>query len=163
MAVQYLKPWGAKCVCFTSSKDKIDELKKMGADEVVVTTEEGAVEKMAGKIDVLLNYIPTADDAMFEKYVPTLASMGTWVQIAVPPVGQTVKFNLGIPVLTGQKFCGSLVGPKHLIIEMLEFSAKHKCHPICEQFDFEDFQKAYNRLAFERPRFRCVVKFNHNL
>ena len=65
--------------------------------------------------------------------------------------------------MTERKFVGSLVGPKQRIIDMLEFAAEKKTYPICEVYDYEDFPKAWDRLRYERPRFRCVVKFNHNL
>lgn len=29
---------------------------------------------------------------------------------------------------------------------MLDFAAKHKIYPTCEQFDFVNFKDAYNRL-----------------
>lgn len=41
---------------------------------------------------------------------------------------------------------------------MLEFAAKHKIYPTCEQFEFNDFPKAYEYLLNGQPRYRCVVK-----
>lgn len=41
---------------------------------------------------------------------------------------------------------------------MLEFAAKHKIYPVCEQYEFKDFPKAVERLFSSNPRYRCVVK-----
>ncbi len=41
---------------------------------------------------------------------------------------------------------------------MLEFSAKHNIVPMCEQFEFKDFEKAYDHLVNGKPKFRCVVR-----
>lgn len=166
MAVQMLKAWGVHVTAFTSSKDKTEELKKMGATDVIVTTEEGALEKAAGQYDVLLNFLPELSSEQFHKFFNCLATMGTWVQIGAPPAegeGKGIPFNLTSFVMTERKLVGSLVGPKQRIIEMLDFSVKHKTYPICEVFSYEDFPKAWNRLKNERPRFRCVVRFDQNL
>jgi len=95
MGLQYLKHWGAKATAFTTSKDKTDLLKKLGADDVVVSTEEGAVEKLAGEFDVVLNFLPLAKTDEFMKYFSMLGPLGTWVQIGVPPAKETIEFYLG--------------------------------------------------------------------
>jgi len=41
---------------------------------------------------------------------------------------------------------------------MLEFAAKHKIYPTCEEFAFKDFNVAYNHLLTGKPKYRCVVK-----
>jgi D-arabinose 1-dehydrogenase-like Zn-dependent alcohol dehydrogenase len=41
---------------------------------------------------------------------------------------------------------------------MIEFANKHKIYPTCEQFEFENFKGAYDRLLNGKPKYRCVVK-----
>jgi D-arabinose 1-dehydrogenase-like Zn-dependent alcohol dehydrogenase len=52
---------------------------------------------------------------------------------------------------------GSLIGTRKEINTMLEFCTKHDVYPWIEEFSFEDFPKAFDRLENGRPRFRCVV------
>ena len=40
---------------------------------------------------------------------------------------------------------------------MLEFSTKHNVLPLVEEFSFEDFDKAFDKLENGKPKFRCVV------
>lgn len=41
---------------------------------------------------------------------------------------------------------------------MIEFANKHKIYPTCEEFEFENFKGAYDKLLNGRPKYRCVVK-----
>ena len=68
MAVQYAKAYGCRVTVFTTSKGKEDLFKKLGADRVVITTEEGVFQKEAGKYDVLINNLPYANAEMFNNY-----------------------------------------------------------------------------------------------
>ena len=40
---------------------------------------------------------------------------------------------------------------------MLSICVEKDIYPMVEEFSFEDFPKAFNRLENERPKFRCVV------
>lgn len=64
MCIKYAKAWGCNVTAFTQSKDKIDLIKKLGADKVVVTTDLDAFKKEAKQHDVVLNNIPVMDQKM---------------------------------------------------------------------------------------------------
>jgi len=57
----------------------------------------------------------------------------------------------------GVKVVGVALGSIKEIEEMLDFSAKNKVFPKCEQYDFSDFPKAFEQLEHGKPNFRCVV------
>lgn len=52
---------------------------------------------------------------------------------------------------------GSVVGNRQDIKEMLQFAADNNVYPIVEEFAFDDFPKALDKLENGRPQFRCVV------
>jgi len=154
MAVMYAKAWGFKVTGFTTSKDKEAFIKKLGADRVVVTTPE-TLQKEAGKYDVVLNTLPSGDN--LTSYVSLTKVMGTFVQLGVPAFAKPVEFNPMLLAFTHINFTGSGIGSRKEIREMLAFSAKHNIVPICEEFDFEKFPSAFDRLENGKPIFRCVV------
>ena len=55
------------------------------------------------------------------------------------------------------KIAGSCVGPRQVTNDMLKICVEKDIYPMIEEFSFEDFPKAFNRLEKERPKFRCVV------
>jgi len=154
MAVQYAKAWGCKVTGFTTSKDKEEFIKKLGADRVVVSSEETLKEE-AGKYNLVLNTLPSGDN--LTSLVKLTKQRGTFVQVGAPPVDVPIAFNPSILIFGHINFTGSLIGSRKEIREMLDFSAKHNIVPLCEQFDFEDFPKAFDRLENGKPIFRCVV------
>jgi len=154
MAVMYAKAWGCKVTGFTSSKDKEEFIKKLGADRVVVTNTE-TLKQEAGKYDVVLNTLPSGEN--LNAYISLAKMMGTFVQLGVPAFSEPVHLNLGILPFTHINLTGSGIGSRKEIREMLEFSAKHNIVPMCEEFDFENFPKAFDRLENGKPLFRCVV------
>jgi D-arabinose 1-dehydrogenase-like Zn-dependent alcohol dehydrogenase len=158
MGLQYAKAKGCKVTAFTTSKGKDELYKKLGADRIVVTTEEGALQKEAGKYDVLFNNLPTCTQEMFNNFSSLLDNKGTWVQLGAPEVSETVTFSLPALVFGSKRFVGSGVGAKHTIQAMLDYSSKHNIVPLCEQFDFESFPKAWDHIRHGKPVFRCVVK-----
>ena len=68
-----------------------------------------------------------------------------------------VKFNY-FPLLKNDiKVVGSLVGPRLAIRKMIELCSEKDIFPICEEYDFEDLPKAFDKLENGKPHFRCVL------
>mgnify|MGYP003576528428 CR=1 FL=1 len=116
---------------------------------------EETYQKEAGKFNVVLNTLPASDN--LTSLVSLTKALGTFVQLGLPDFGVPAKFNPA-PLIFGHiNYTGSLIGSRQDIRDMLEFSAKHNIVPLCEEFDFEEFPKAYDTLMHGRPKFRCVV------
>jgi D-arabinose 1-dehydrogenase-like Zn-dependent alcohol dehydrogenase len=154
LAVQYAKAWGCNVTAFTSNKSKEQFIKGLGADRVVVSDDE-TLKQEAGKYHLVLNTLPEADK--LNEYVSLTRPMGTFCQLGLPDTAKPSKFNPGLLIFGQINFVGSLIGSRKELRETLDFSAKHNIVPLCEEFDFEDFPKAYDRLLNGRPFFRCVV------
>jgi len=154
MAVMYAKAWGCKVTAFTSSKDKEEFIKKLGADRVVIANEE-TYKQEAGKFHLVLNTLPTGDH--LNALVGLTKALGHFIQLGAPSADKPIQFNPSQLIFGHINFTASLIGSRKEIREMLDFSAKHKIVPMCEIFDFADFPKAFDRLEHGRPQFRCVV------
>jgi len=153
LAVKYAKALGYKVTAFTSSLDKEKFIKELGADRVLVTNPE-TLQQEAGKYDLIINTLPSMDN--FVLYVYLTKPLGVFCQVGAPGLN-VAGFN-PIHLLFGNiTLVGSNTGSTKDIKEMLEFSAKNNIVPLCEEFDFEDFPKAYDRLVNGKPIFRCVA------
>ena len=144
----------AKLLPLPAARIKEQFIKDLGADKVVVTNDESFKEE-AGKYHLIVNTLPSPD------LVPSLVGLarpfGVLCQLGAPPRGKLCSFSAG-SIISGQiSIVGSAIGSRKEIREMLEFSSKHNIVPLCEEFDFEDFPKAYDRLVNGKPIFRCVV------
>jgi D-arabinose 1-dehydrogenase-like Zn-dependent alcohol dehydrogenase len=154
LAIKFLKKVGAHTAAFTTSEKKIESIKELGADEVILSNNEEEMKKVQGKFDMILYTVPNVDQ--FEKYLATTAKKGTFVLLGVGE-NNDVKFNY-FPLLKKEiKVVGSLVGPRGAIKQMVELCSNNDIYPICEEYDFDDLPKAFDKLENGRPHFRCVL------
>ena len=75
----------------------------------------------------------------------------------MPAQKDTLKLNINNLVEREIEIVGSIVGPRHTINKMIDFCAKNDVYPIVEEYSFEDLPKAFEKLEYGRPYFRCVV------
>ena len=83
IALQFAKAFGADVTAFSSSKDKEEEAKKLGANHFVNTRDTGALKKVAGSFDLLLTAVNADQD--WPGYVNALRPKGSLVFVGVPP------------------------------------------------------------------------------
>ena len=82
MAVQLAKARDVeRVVAFTTTPAKADEVRRLGADEVVVMSDAEAVAAHAGSLDFLLSTIPEPFD--LKPYVGLLAHDATLVTVGL--------------------------------------------------------------------------------
>jgi len=115
------------------------------------------VKKEAQKFDVVLVTAVIAETAEFTTLTDLCKTEGTFVELALPPEGGKVSFSVFPLVLRHIKFVGSIVGSRKEGVDTLNFCAQHDINPIVEEYAFEDFPKAVNRIEKEKPKFRVVV------
>ena len=158
LGVQYANKMGCEVTAFTTSAEKVDEIKKLGAHHVVVVDSEfKALAEHSNEYDALLNTLPLSDDKIIDKYLSTVKPLGKLLQVGAPSIDTPMQFSFFTIIGKNLSVIGSLIGSIRESEEMLQFSKDHDVKVIVEDFKFEDFPKALNRLENERPQFRCVV------
>lgn len=154
MALQFADKWGCEVTAFTTSPDKADEAKSMGADQVVDTRSETELEKLAGKFDMIMT---TANVPLnWDLYFGALAPKGNLhiVGAVLEPI-PVVSFNL---IMHQKSLSGTATGSPQVVRKMLEFCARHEIEPITEDFKLSEINDAFDHLENGRPRFRIVLE-----
>ena len=112
------------------------------------------MKKVQGKYDLILYTVPSVDQ--FEKYLATVNKKGIMVLLGVGE-NNDIKFNY-FPLLKKEiKVVGSLVGPRGSIKEMVRLCSDKDIYPLCEEYEFDDLPKAFDKLENGKPHFRCVL------
>jgi D-arabinose 1-dehydrogenase-like Zn-dependent alcohol dehydrogenase len=156
VAVKFLKKLGHEVTAFSSSPNKVQSIKDLGVDNVIISTDDEAMKAAEGTIDFMINTLPIKDG--FDKYFKTMASGGYFVQVGLPPhEDMNLSFPCALLVIKEITIVGSCVGPRPVIKKMLPLCVEKDIYPIVEEFPFEDFPKAFDKLENGRPHFRCVV------
>ena len=154
LAIQFLNKWGCEVTAFTSSPDKADEAKQLGAHNIVNSRDDGELEKITGSMDFIIN--TTNANLNWEVYLNALAPKGRLHTVGIVPDPIPVP---AFPAIVGQKsVSGSPLGSPATINQMLEFCARHSILPVTEEFSMSDVNNAFEHLEAGKARYRIVLK-----
>lgn len=153
MGIKFAHAMGAHTVMVTTSPDKSEDAKKLGADEVLISKNEGEMKKHAGSFDFLLNTIPVGHD--MNPYVNLLKRDATMVIVgAVEPLD---SLHGGGLIMGRKSIAGSLIGGIKETQEMLDFCGEHNVVSDIEMINIQDINEAYDRLQKSDVKYRFVI------
>ena len=156
LAVQFLKKLGHEVSVFTTTNSKEALIKKLGGDHIILSNDNKQMDDAKGKFDFIINTIPTAKG--FDKYFACVAKGGYFVQVGQPALDDSsIGCTCWDLVVKEVKLVGSCVAPRHTIKDMVKICVDKKVYPMVEEFAFDDFPKAFDKLEKGKPQFRCVV------
>jgi uncharacterized zinc-type alcohol dehydrogenase-like protein len=154
LALQFARAWGCEVTAFTTSDDKAEEAKKLGAHHVANTRDGDTLKKLRGSFDLILN--TTAAELPWSEYLATLRAKGRFVT-----VGGFVDAPLkaGAFELIGgeKKIGGSAMAPPLILEKMLEFCGRHDIAPMTDKFAMEDCNDGLQHLRDGKARYRVVL------
>ena len=154
LALQFADKWGCEVTAFSTSPDKADDAKDMGADYIIDAKSDSEIKKLMGKFDMIL---VTADVSLnWELYFKTLASKGKLhvVGAVMEPIS-LMSFNF-IP--EQKSLTGTATGSPFIVRKMLEFSARHNIETITEDFKMSEINDAFLHMESGKSRYRVVLQ-----
>ncbi|MBI1193802.1 MAG: alcohol dehydrogenase catalytic domain-containing protein [Bacteroidetes bacterium] len=154
MAIKLAKGLGASVTLFSRSPGKADDARALGADNIVISTDEAQMKVVRGTFDLIIDTVPYVHD--INPYVLTLGISGTLVIVGylggLEPLLQTV------PMIMGRKsVAGSLIGGIAETQEMLDFCGKHNIVSDIEIIKMQDINEAYERMIKSDVKYRFVI------
>jgi uncharacterized zinc-type alcohol dehydrogenase-like protein len=153
MGVKLASAMGARVVMITTSPNKGADAMKLGADEVLISTDTAMMEANKHQFDFLLNTIPVPHD--YNHYMELLKVEGT--MCIVGSVGPTAELN-SAPLIFGRRsVAGSLVGGLKETQEMLDFCGKHNIVSEIEVIQISEINEAYERMMKSDVKYRFVI------
>lgn len=154
MGLKFAKALGAEVTLFTRSPSKEDEARRLGADHVVLSTDEAQMKAVARRFDFILDTVPTRHD--LNPYLATLALNGTHCLVGlVEPMDPPVH---AANVIFGRRsIAGSLIGGIAETQEMLDFCAEHGIVSDVEMIRIQEINEAYERMLRSDVRYRFVI------
>lgn len=154
MAIKLANALGAHVTLFSRSPEKIDDAKSLGAHEVIISTDEAAMEKAMGRFDVIIDTVPYAHD--LNPYVNTLSVNGTLVVVGY--LGPLDPMLMTVSMIMGRRaVAGSLIGGIAETQELLDFCGKHNITSDIEMINIQDINKAYERMLKSDVHYRFVI------
>jgi len=154
MGVKLGAAMGAQVTMITTTPEKGEDARRLGADDVIVSTDSGAMKAAATRFDFILNTIPGGHE--IDRYLNLLGRSGRMVIVGA--LTQMPGFT-GIKLISNNRAVGgSAIGGIPETQEMLDFCAKHDIYPDCEMIRVEQVNEAYERLLKNDVRYRFVIE-----
>ena len=154
MAVKLAKAMGAHVVLFTTSPGKTADALRLGAAEVVLSTDAAEMGRRAGTLDFILDTVAASHD--LDAYVALLRRDGTLCLVGVPehPHPSPSAFNL---IWERRRLAGSLIGGIRETQEMLDFCGEHGIAADIELISMAAINEAYDRMVKSDVHYRFVI------
>ncbi len=153
MGVKLAHAMGAHVTLFTTSPSKEGDARRMGADEVVVTS--GAGRWRAGEpLHLILDTVAMSHD--LNPYLAALDRDGAHVLVGLPPTPHP-------PVLANRltskrrSLAGSGIGGMRETQEMLDFCGEHGIVCDIETIRIQQINEAYERMLKSDVKYRFVI------
>jgi len=154
MAIKLADALGAHVTLFSRSPNKTQDALDLGADQVIISTDDDQMLSVQNNFDVIIDTVPYAHD--LNPYVGTLATNGTLVVVGY--LGPLDPMLVTVPMIMGRKtVAGSLIGGIAETQELLDFCGKHNITSDVEVINIQDINQAYERMLKSDVHYRFVI------
>ena len=153
MGVKFAHALGAHVVLFTTSPSKIEDGKRLGADEVVVSKNQEEMNAHTASFDFILDCVSADHD--INAYLNLLKRDATLCLVGAPEHPMKVA---AFSLLMGRRhLAGSGIGGIAETQEMLDFCAEHGITSDVEVIDIKDINTAYERMLKSDVKYRFTI------
>jgi len=153
MAVKLAKAMGAEVIVFTTSPSKVEDAKRLGADDVVLSKDKEQMQRYEGKLHFVLDAVSAQHD--MNAYLSLLRVDGVLALVGAPEHPLPVAAFSLIPFR--RSFAGSMIGGIAETQEMLDFCGKHNIVSDIELINIQQINEAYERLLKGDVKYRFVI------
>ncbi|HEX3757930.1 MAG TPA: NAD(P)-dependent alcohol dehydrogenase [Kofleriaceae bacterium] len=154
MAVKLSHAFGAHTVMFTTSPAKAEDARRLGADEVVVSNEPGALARHATSFDLIVDTVSNSHN--LDAYTQLLRRDSTLVMVGGSPTPHPSP-TVGKLISKRRSISGSLIGGIRETQEMLDFCAANAIMSDIEVIPIQQINEAYGRMLRSNVKYRFVI------
>ena len=154
MGIKLAHAMGAHVVLFTTSPSKRDDALRLGADEVVISSDADAMAARSNSLDFILNTVAAPHN--LDAFLTLLKRDGVMTLVGAPaePHPSPSVFNL---IMKRRSLAGSLIGGIKETQEMLDFCAEHGIVSDIEVIPMQQIDAAYERMLKSDVKYRFVI------
>ncbi|KXX75030.1 NADP-dependent alcohol dehydrogenase 6 [Madurella mycetomatis] len=158
LALQWSRALGADTYALTHSPHKADDARKLGAKEVVVTTEKSWADQYKFKFDMILNCSDMTQEFDMATYMGCLKVGGQFHMVGIPdyPLPKMKAFDF---VGNAAKLTGSHLGNHQEMEAMLQLAVEKGVTPLVEtlQLSEEGCKEAVERVKDNKVHYRVTL------
>lgn len=154
MGVKLARALGAEVVAFTTSENKREDAKALGAHQVVVSRNADEMKAHRGSFDLIINTVAASHD--LDAYTSLLRRDGALVLVGVPEHNHPSPQFASL-IFRRKSIAGSMIGGIAETQEMLDFCAEHGIVADIEMIPIQQIEDAYARMTKSDVKYRFVI------
>ncbi|MGB5981167.1 MAG: NAD(P)-dependent alcohol dehydrogenase [Nonlabens sp.] len=153
MGIKFAAAMGAETIMITTSPGKKEDAKKLGADGVLISTDDDEMKEHQGSFDFILNTVPVKHD--INPYINLLKRDSTMCMVgAIEPLE---PMNGGNIIMGRKRVAGSLIGGIKETQEMLDFCGENNITCDVEMIKIDEINEAFQRVQDSDVKYRFVI------
>ncbi len=153
MALKFAHSFGAHVVQFTTSLKKKDDALRLGANEVVVSTDAEAMKKHARSFDFILDAVSAPHS--LDAYTELLKQDATMALVGLPDKPPTI--TVGNLIFKRAALSGSIIGGMPETQEMLDYCGEKGITADVEVIPIQKVNEAFERMLKQDVKYRFVI------
>jgi alcohol dehydrogenase (NADP+) len=154
LAVKLAVSKGAEVYAFTTSADKVGEIKNWGAKEVIVVDSPEKFKPYKGKLDYMIATIPANYD--IASYASLVKPYGHYTQVGMPAKNAITYNNLDL-AFSRVNINASLIGGIPETQEVVTYCADNKVYPQIQLIKATEINDAWTKILNKQARYRYVI------
>ncbi len=155
MAIKLAKALGANVTLFTRSPGKEQDARRLGADNIVISTDTDQMAAINNKFALIIDSVPYVHDVNI--YTSLLSLDGTLVLVGFPGSLDEPPLNTAPLVMERKSVAGSDIGGIAETQELLDFCGQHGIISDIEIIKIQDINEAYKRMLKSDVKYRFVI------
>lgn len=153
MAVKFAASFGAEVTVLSTSPNKEDDARRLGANKFAITKDEAKMKELGGYFNFIIDTVSAPHD--YNMYLNLMDTDGVMICVGVPPATmEIVGFNL---IFGRRSVAGSLIGGLPETQEMLDYCAEHNIVSDVEIININYVNEAYERMLKGDVKYRFVI------
>lgn len=154
MAVKLASAMGADVTLFTTSPQKGEDARRLGAKHVVVSSDAAQMAACQTSLDMIIDCVAAPHN--LDPYLATLKTNGRLVLVGIPDQPHDAP-NITPMVFRRLSISGSSIGSIQETQEMLDFCGEHNITADIEMICGEDIENAFARMLKGEVKYRFVI------
>jgi len=154
MAVKLASALGAEVTLFTTSPEKGEDARRLGASRVVVSRDAQQMAACQTSLDIILDCVAAPHD--LDPYLATLKTNGQLVLVGIPDQPHPAP-NVTPMVFRRLSISGTSIGSIRETQEMLDFCGQHNITADVEMIAGDEIETAFARMLKGDVKYRFVI------
>lgn len=153
LALQFANAYGCEVTAFSTSPDKEAEARSLGAHHFVVSKDAGQMKAARESLDFIISTVFAQLD--WKEWLKVLRPNG---KLCFVGAGGNLEIPAAFLLMQQKTVCGSSIGGRAEIRDMLNFAARHGIKAQTEVVPLDQVNAALDKLRKNEARYRMVLQ-----